>query len=973
MNDHPLTMNSQDIESIYDDLSQYMVRSLKEKKKLMLKLIARFVRESEDLALIEEHNVTVTVSESQPEIVEKREIPDLLSTAQNIVRELKREKASKEKVINAINELKAVRFVRESEDLAPIEEHNVTVTVSESQPEIVKKWEIPDLLSTAQNIVRELKHEKASKEKVINAINELKAVEAMRTSVDPRVLEKSEIMDKIKTQSHEKPLDPDSDSDSSSDSGSDPLERAALKIRALKSFNAPQEMVVDAVNEYKKIKTETLARNGDSDQYDLLNNPKYWKEQGEYWKEQGEYRKMQEIANPDPVQAAAQKVRELKAINAPQVEVKKAVDHYVNVKETYDNDSAVQRNRELQAANHTVMVLKAIGAPRQEVADAMNHYLAIKEKTDSDKELHDQMHAIVSAACENVRMLKAARAPHQQVKDAVMQYREVCKKNNIDPKTWNPLSQNLAEVSGQDTEVDQAVQVAAENIRMLKAAGAPQQEIDDAVQCYIDTVRDFDRHPESESVKTSSHNNMVEVVCPYKKYNNDDINMDNLSEINAKTLKHCSHYRAVVQADEKVKMLKAEKAPREQVREAVEQCISVCGKNDNQVHQSDPVIQAAEKIIMLKSAGAPEQEVKEAVTQYIELTEGSGSVNQVHPSDPVAEAAERIRMLKSSGAPEEEVKEAVIQYLRLTEGLGSENQEKESANPLDPNVQTTVQTTESLRVLEQEVKETETQYIPIPIESSHNEVKKFYEACLATTAEQDKQTAAQKIRDLKAAKAPKEQIKVAVEQYVEICNKTSNQGNLPVSCGNLPIQSQPTNDPQSTGDSQPTSGSQPVNKPDQNQDQEQDRESDALSRCLHQINDSMGSVIQRVKELKTAGASQQEVKDAVDHFNILWGILEPNINGAPVFGFMEQMDRIESNTSWASEQENKDTGSINHMDRETLKKFLKEALSDELNQGFATATQRVLDLEDVDPLDQRVVDAENLVKEIRGWIEILHG
>jgi len=118
------------------------------------------------------------------------------------------------------------------------------------------------------------------------------------------------------------------------------------------------------------------------------------------------------------------------------------------------------------------------------------------------------------------------------------------------------------------------VEVAAEKVRQLKAAKAPQSEVKAAVEAYLALTQPAGAAPASAPV--------AEVKAESK----------TLTDLET--------------AAEKVKSLKAAKAPQSEVKAAVE---------------AYKIEEAKANVQRLKAAKAPQAEVKAAVEAYIALTE----------------------------------------------------------------------------------------------------------------------------------------------------------------------------------------------------------------------------------------------------------------------------------------------------------------------------------------------------------------
>jgi len=207
----------------------------------------------------------------------------------------------------------------------------------------------------------------------------------------------------------------------------------------------------------------------------------------------------------------------------------------------------------------------------------------------------------------------------------------------------------------------------------------------------------------------------------------------------------------VEEAAERVRSLKAAKAPQAEVKAAVEAYVALTeaapkgeSKTTTATTNQSPVEAAAEKVRSLKASKAPQAEVKAAVEAYIALTEG-GSKGESKSSTvdvqqtPVEAAAEKVRQLKAAKAPQPEVKAAVEHYLSLTGGAPA--QASAPAQTTDSSAAAPTRTTASTE----------------------------------SKTSTDVEAAAEKVRSLKAAKAPQAEVKAAVEAYIALTEPQSAQ------------------------------------------------------------------------------------------------------------------------------------------------------------------------------------------------------
>jgi hypothetical protein len=335
------------------------------------------------------------------------------------------------------------------------------------------------------------------------------------------------------------------------------------------------------------------------------------------------------------VEAAAERIRKLKAENAPQIEVRAAVEAHA-----------------LEQAN----ALKAANAPQAEVKAAVLNYIALTEDP--------LVLTPIEVAKKKVRMLKANEAPQDEVKAAVEAYVALV---GAESKTEAPAQETKTAARATETPAatetqapatteapattqaaPTTVEEAADRVRTLKAAKAPQAEVKAAVEAYVALTEAAPKQAEPKATAVSVQQTPVEVAA------------------------------------EKVRSLKAAKAPQAEVKAAVEAYIALTeggSKGESKASvvavQQTPVEAAAEKVRQLKAAKAPQPEVKAAVEAYLALTQPAGAATQASAPTPAAEsksseskassdlevAAERVKSLKASKAPQAEVKAAVEAYI----------------------------------------------------------------------------------------------------------------------------------------------------------------------------------------------------------------------------------------------------------------------------------------------------------------------
>jgi len=173
------------------------------------------------------------------------------------------------------------------------------------------------------------------------------------------------------------------------------------------------------------------------------------------------------------------------------------------------------------------------------------------------------------------------------------------------------------------------------------------------------------------------------------------------------------------------------------------------------LRKKTPVEAAAEKVRSLKASKAPQDEVKAAVEAYIALTEG-GSKSESKASvvavdqTPVEAAAERVRQLKAAKAPQPEVKAAVEAYLALTTPAGAASTQASA-----PAAVAESKASGDLEAAAEKVKTLKA------AKASQAEVKAAVEAYKIEEAKD-------KVQKLKAAKAPQAEVKAAVEAYIAL-------------------------------------------------------------------------------------------------------------------------------------------------------------------------------------------------------------
>jgi len=371
----------------------------------------------------------------------------------------------------------------------------------------------------------------------------------------------------------------------------------------------------------------------------------------------------QASSSSDSVEAAAERIRKLKAENAPQIEVRAAVEAHA-----------------LEQAN----ALKAAGASQAEVKAAVLNYVALTE----------------------------------------------------DPLVLTPI------------------EVAKKKVRMLKANEASQDEVKAAVEAYIALVG-----AESKTEAPAAQEAKVE------KPKAAEVHQEAPAAVaHAEAPKVCSHAAptSVEEAAERVRALKAAKAPQAEVKAAVEAYVALteaapkgeCKATVVPVQQT-PVEAAAEKVRTLKAAKAPQAEVKAAVEAYIALTEGGSkaeckaSVVAVQQT-PVEAAAEKVRQLKAAKAPQAEVKAAVEAYLALTQPAAAA---QTASAPTEVKAES--KTCTDLEAAAEKVKSLKAAKAP------QAEVKAAVEAYIIEEAKD-------KVQKLKAAKAPQAEVKAAVEAYIAL-------------------------------------------------------------------------------------------------------------------------------------------------------------------------------------------------------------
>jgi pyruvate/2-oxoglutarate dehydrogenase complex dihydrolipoamide dehydrogenase (E3) component len=355
------------------------------------------------------------------------------------------------------------------------------------------------------------------------------------------------------------------------------LEAAAAKVRALKSANAPEADVKAAVGAYR-------------------------------------------------VQEAAERVRAVKAAGADAAEVKAAVDAYIALNNEVNAAQPSQASTPSVASDapstaeeaaNRVRSLKASGAPQAEVQAAVDAFNAFKPTTSpsvssAPGSTTPSAHSALKAAADKVRALKSSGAAQAEVKAAVDAYVALSEAGEAKATTETTSAPPVAQAEPKAAPAaSQAVSVAADKVRALKAAGAPQAEVQAAVAVYL-----------------------------------------------------------IAQAEEKVRSLKASNAPQEEVRAA---CAAYAELTKPPVSAPVPAPQASEpetkadagpvkteldiardRVRTLKANNASEAEVKDAVRIY-----------------SIEEAKARVRTLKTNNAPMEEVKAAVEAYNALNSAASS--------------------------------------------------------------------------------------------------------------------------------------------------------------------------------------------------------------------------------------------------------------------------------------------------------------
>lgn len=230
---------------------------------------------------------------------------------------------------------------------------------------------------------------------------------------------------------------------------------------------------------------------------------------------------------------------------------------------------------EVQAQADKVRALKAAHVPQVEVTAAIEELKRLKakyEQQESKKPAAEQpaQNITLEAAAEKIRSLKDAHASQADVSQAIAVYNVLKETHSLDP-----------------------VAVAAERIRVLKAALAPA----DLVVAAIQEHKKASEQPAvvtTPTLPTNASATNLPTSAAKPKSNTNTPTVDSLAQ--------------------KVVSLKASGAPQEQVATAVAELTSL--KNHRSV---DPQVVSEEKIKVLKAALAPVASVQRAIDEHKSL------------------------------------------------------------------------------------------------------------------------------------------------------------------------------------------------------------------------------------------------------------------------------------------------------------------------------------------------------------------
>jgi hypothetical protein len=342
-------------------------------------------------------------------------------------------------------------------------------------------------------------------------------------------------------------------------------------------------------------------------------------------------------------------------------------------------------------------------------------------------------------ALEQANALKAANAPQAEVKAAVLNYIALTE----DPLVLTPI------------------EVAKKKVRMLKANEAPQDEVKAAVEAYVALVGAESKTEAPQETKTVQASTTAQAST--------ETQASTTTEAAPTT--QTTAPTTVEEAADRVRTLKAAKAPQAEVKAAVEAYVALTEAAPQQAEpratavsvQQTPVEVAAERVRSLKAAKAPQAEVKAAVEAYIALTEG-GSKGESKAAvvavqqTPVEAAAEKVRQLKAAKAPQPEVKAAVEAYLALTQPAGAATEASAPTPAAESKSES--RASSDLEVAAERVKSLKASKAP------QAEVKAAVEAYIVEEAKD-------KVQKLKAAKAPQAEVKAAVEAYIALTEPQS--------------------------------------------------------------------------------------------------------------------------------------------------------------------------------------------------------
>jgi hypothetical protein len=284
-------------------------------------------------------------------------------------------------------------------------------------------------------------------------------------------------------------------------------------------------------------------------------------------------------------------------------------------------------------------------------------------------------------------------------------------------------------------------------VRALKAAKASQAEVKAAVEAYI-ALADAQPKGETKTAAATGSQNSVEAAA------------------------------------DKVRQLKAAKAPQAEVKAAVEAYIALTqgGSKDASAKTTTgsaststtaapaaagSVEAAADRVRQLKAAKAPQAEVKAAVDAYVALTQGGAASGQ----SAVERAADKVRSLKAAKAPQSEVKAAVEAYVALTQQSGG-------ATAAAASAPAATETKAEARATETKTEQTDLDRAADKVRSlkaaraPQPEVRAAVQEFLIEEAKDN-------VRKLKAAKAPQSEVKAAVEKYIALTEKPAEKSAEP--------------------------------------------------------------------------------------------------------------------------------------------------------------------------------------------------